>query len=86
MASACEPAVRSTAMFGRVKRQVAYSKDLGRLLGPGGNWAEKPEEAEGDTEGKSQPHHVEFSSLNFCPRHLRIGFTTSLCQVLHVEL
>ena len=61
---------------GQVALQVAYSSDLGRLLGLGRNRAEEPTEGEDDTE--SEPQLTQFGSgpSNLFRRRVRIGPTS----------
>ena len=56
--------------------QEAYSSDLGRLLGLGGNRAEEPTEQKGDAEGEPQPYHLGSGPSNLFPRRFRIGPTS----------
>jgi hypothetical protein len=61
---------------GPVEPQVAYSSDLGRLLGLGRNRAEEPTEEKGDAEGGPQPYHLDSGPSNLFPRCFRIGPTS----------
>ena len=76
-----EEGLLQVGISGQVGRQVAYSSDLGRLLGLGRNRAEEPTEEKGDAEGEPQPYHLDSGPSNLFPRRVRIG-PTSLGLVL----
>src|SRR5207253_6022747 len=61
---------------GSVARQIANSRDLGRLLGPDRKRAEEPTEEKGDAEGEPQPCHLASGPSNLFPPRSRIGPTS----------
>src|SRR5215470_20180191 len=52
-----EEGLKHVGGSGHIEGQEAYSSDLGRLLGLGGDWVEEPTEEKGDAEGEPQPYH-----------------------------
>src|SRR5262249_27515415 len=49
---------------GAIEKQVAYSSNLGRLLGLGRNRAAQPSKNKGDTEDNASPSHLDSTVSN----------------------